>query len=55
MFRVFDRYLLIGLGFYLLSQVIGQVGQVLEFNPLLTTLVPGAVFMLFGIRAVRRL
>ena len=45
----------IGLGFYLLSQVIGQVGQVLEFNPLLTTLVPGAVFMLFGIRAVRRL
>ena len=47
--------LLVGFGFYLLSQVVVQAGQVFGFNPLLTTLVPGAVFMLFGIRAVRRL
>jgi len=47
--------MLVGFGFYLLSQVVGQVGQVFGFNPLLMTLVPGAVFLLFGIRAVRRL
>jgi lipopolysaccharide export system permease protein len=47
--------MLVGFGFYLLSQVVNQVGQVFGFNPLLMVMVPGAVFMLFGIRAVRRL
>jgi lipopolysaccharide export system permease protein len=47
--------MLVGFGFYLISQIVNQVGQVFGFNPLLTTLVPGAIFMLFGIRAIRRL
>ncbi len=47
--------MLVGFGFYLVSQVVNQVGQVFAFNPLLTVLLPGVVFMLFGIRAVRRL
>ncbi|MDX2456857.1 MAG: LPS export ABC transporter permease LptG [Gammaproteobacteria bacterium] len=47
--------MLVGFGFYLLSQIVSQVGQVFAINPLLTTLVPGVVFILFGIRAVRRL
>jgi len=44
-----------GFGFYLVSQIVNPVGQVFGFNPLLTTRVPGVIFMLFGIRAVRRL
>ena len=40
--------MLVGFGFYLISQVFA-------FNPLLTVLLPGVVFMLLGIRAVRRL
>jgi lipopolysaccharide export system permease protein len=47
--------MLVGFGFYLISQVVNQMGQVFGFNPLLTVMLPGAVFLLFGIRAVRRL
>ena len=47
--------MLVGFGFYLISQVATQVGQVFGFNPLLTVMLPGVVFLLFGIRAVRRL
>ena len=47
--------MLVGFGFYLISQVVNQVGQVFAFNPLLTVLLPVVVFMLLGIRAVRRL
>jgi len=47
--------MLVGFGFYLLSQVVTQMGQVFGFNPLLTVMMPGVVFLLFGIRAVRRL
>jgi lipopolysaccharide export system permease protein len=47
--------MLVGFGFYLVSQIVSQVGQVFGLNPLLTMLVPGTVFMLFGIRAVRRI
>ena len=47
--------MLVGFGFYLVSQVVSQIGQVFGFNPLLMMMVPGAVFLLFGIRAVRRL
>jgi len=46
---------LVGFGFYLLSQVASQFGQVFGLNPLLVLLLPAAVFTLFGIRAVRRL
>jgi lipopolysaccharide export system permease protein len=47
--------MLVGFGFYLLSQVVTQMGQVFGFNPILTVMMPGVVFLLFGIRAVRRL
>lgn len=47
--------MLVGFGFYLISQIVSQVGQVFGFNPLLATLLPGTVFMLFGIRAIRRI
>jgi lipopolysaccharide export system permease protein len=47
--------MLVGFGFYLVSQIVSQVGQVFGLNPLLTVMAPGAVFLLFGIRAVRRL
>jgi lipopolysaccharide export system permease protein len=47
--------MLVGFGFYLISQVVNQIGQVFAFNPLLTVLLPGVVFILLGIRAVRRL
>jgi lipopolysaccharide export system permease protein len=44
-----------GFGFYILSQVVGQMGQVYGLPPLLTMLVPNLLFMLFGVRAIRRL
>ena len=47
--------MLVGLGFHLVSQVVTQMCQVFGFNPLLTVMMPGVVFLLFGIRAVRRL
>jgi lipopolysaccharide export system permease protein len=47
--------MLVGFGFYLLSQIVSQMGQVFGLNPLLMMMVPGTVFLLFGIRAVRRL
>lgn len=47
--------MLVGFGFYLLSQVVSQVGQVFGLNPLLVLLLPAVVFMVPGIRAVRRL
>lgn len=47
--------LLVGFGFYIMSQVAGQMGRVYEINPLLATLTPSIVFLLIGIRAVRRL
>lgn len=46
---------LVGFGFYILSQVAAQMGQVYGFPPLATMLVPNVVFLLIGIRAVRRL
>jgi lipopolysaccharide export system permease protein len=47
--------MLVGFGFYLMSQIVSQMGQVFGFHPLLMMMVPVTVFMLFGIRAVRRL
>lgn len=45
---------MIGFGFYLVSQIANQIGQVYEINPLVVTLVPGLLFLLAGIRAIRR-
>ena len=46
---------LVGFGFYLFSQISGQMGQVFGFNPLLVMIAPNVIFLLIGIRAVRRL
>ena len=46
---------LVGFTFYLFSQISGQMGQVFGFNPLLAMLAPNVIFLLLGIRAVRRL
>jgi lipopolysaccharide export system permease protein len=46
---------MVGFGFYILSQVAGQMGLVYGLPPLLTMLFPNLVFLLFGVRAVRRL
>ncbi len=47
--------IMVGFGFYILSQISGQMGRVYDFNPLLATLMPSVIFLLIGIRAVRRL
>jgi len=47
--------ILVGFGFYIVSQIAGQMGRVYELNPLLATLTPSLIFLLIGIRAVRRL
>lgn len=47
--------ILMGFGFYIVSQIAGQMGRVYELNPLLATLTPSLVFLLAGIRALRRL
>ena len=46
---------MVGFGFYILSQVAGQMGLVYGLPPLLMMLFPNLVFLLFGVRAVRRL
>jgi lipopolysaccharide export system permease protein len=47
--------LMIGFGFYILSQVSSQMGQVYGLHPLLTSLLPSALFAFFGMRAIQRL
>jgi lipopolysaccharide export system permease protein len=46
---------MVGFGFYILSQVAGQMGQVYGLPPLLTMLAPNTIFVLLGIYAIRRL
>ena len=46
---------LVGFGFYLVSQITTQMGLVYGLNPLAVTLAPNIIFLLIGIRAVRRL
>ena len=46
---------LVGFSFYIMSQIAGQMGRVYNIDPLLATLTPSIIFLLFGIRAVRRL
>ena len=47
--------ILVGFGFYIVSQIAGQMGRVYDLNPALATLTPSLIFFLIGIRAVRRL
>jgi lipopolysaccharide export system permease protein len=46
---------LAGFGFYLASQVAGQMGQVYGLNPLLVTLAPSLLVLMLGVRAIRRI
>lgn len=46
---------LTGFGFYILSQVAAQMGQVYGLLPLPTMLVPNLLFVLLGVRAIQRL
>ncbi len=47
--------ILVGFGFYVVTQISSQMGQVYGINPLLATLVPGLLFMLLGIRAIQKI
>jgi lipopolysaccharide export system permease protein len=47
--------ILVGFGFYIVSQITGQMGRVYELDPVLASLAPSIIFLLIGIRAVRRL
>jgi len=46
---------LIGFSFYIFSQLTSQMGQVYGLHPLVSMLVPIGLFMLYGVRAMRRL
>lgn len=46
--------ILAGFGFYLFSQIASQVGQVYDLNPLLAMLAPNLLFLVVGLRAMRR-
>ncbi|MDH3980611.1 MAG: LPS export ABC transporter permease LptG [Gammaproteobacteria bacterium] len=46
---------MVGFGFYILSQVASQMGQVYGLPPLAAMLVPNTIFVLLGIHAIRRL
>jgi len=46
---------LVGFGFYILSQVLTQMGQIYLLPPLATMLVPNILFVWLGARAVQRL
>jgi lipopolysaccharide export system permease protein len=47
--------ILVGFGFYILSQIASQMGRVYDVEPLLATLTPSVIFLLIGVFAVRRL
>ncbi len=46
---------LAGFGFYLASQVAGQMGQVYGLNPLAITIAPSLLVLMLGVRAIRRI
>ncbi|MGD8311245.1 MAG: LPS export ABC transporter permease LptG [Gammaproteobacteria bacterium] len=46
--------ILIGFGFYLISQVTTQMGQVYGLHPLIATIIPNLVFIAAGVYAVQR-
>jgi lipopolysaccharide export system permease protein len=47
--------ILVGFGFYLVSQIASQMGQVYNLNPLFAMLTPIILFLAIGLRAMRRL
>ena len=52
--RVFIGILL-GFGFYLLTRMAGQMGQVYNLNPVLASFAPGLIVFAIGFRMLRRL
>jgi lipopolysaccharide export system permease protein len=52
--RIFTG-ILVGFGFYVVTQISSQMGQVYAMNPLLSSFAPSFIFMLLGIRAIRRI
>jgi lipopolysaccharide export system permease protein len=52
--RVFIGILL-GFGFYLLTRMAGQMGQVYDLNPVLASFAPGLIVFAIGFRMLRRL
>ncbi len=46
---------MVGFAFYIFSQVASQMGQVYSLPPLVTMLAPNLIFVLLGIRALRRI
>jgi lipopolysaccharide export system permease protein len=47
--------ILVGFGFYILTQVAGQIGQMYDLPPLIVMLSPNLLFLLLGIRAIQRI
>ena len=47
--------IMVGFGFYVVSQISSQMGQVYAMNPLISTLAPSLLFMVFGIYAIRKI
>jgi lipopolysaccharide export system permease protein len=47
--------ILVGFGFYLVSQIASQLGQVYNLNPLIAMLTPVILFLAIGLRAMRRI
>jgi lipopolysaccharide export system permease protein len=52
--RIFTG-IIVGFGFYIVTQISSQMGQVYAMNPLLSSFAPSFLFMLLGIRAIRRI
>ncbi len=46
--------MMVGFGFYLVSQVASQMGQVYAISPLIAAFVPSLVFIAFGVYGMRR-
>lgn len=47
--------ILLGFGFYLLTRMAGQMGQVYELNPVLANFAPGLIVFAIGLHMLRRL
>ena len=45
----------LGIGFYLLTRLVGQMGQVYEVTPLVPSFGPGIIVLIIGYRMIRRL
>ena len=47
--------ILVGFGFYEVSQISSQMGQVYAMNPVISTLAPSLLFMIIGIHSIRKI